>query len=218
MNRRDRRRARSLKEFIASGDGDRKGSPEFEAEVERDSKLALELEQRIRMTALLPWLARHPEVDWTCTAPALFRVAAIEIMAACPGTTPNDVGTMAAEVAKSALPIANEVSKRAETILGPDAPPAVKKALDDLAASMKVGPPPDSDESFVQKQVRLVLEQQTRDIADKLKTWCPAGVGFLLFLADYGAKGNLAYVSTCCREDAIKLVEEWLGRQPSGGP
>jgi len=79
-------------------------------------------------------------------------------------------------------------------------------------------PPPASEESFVQKQVRLVLEQQTHDLAGKLTAWCPAGVGFMLFLADYGGKGNVAYVSSCNREDAIKLVENWLARQTSGGP
>jgi len=214
-NRRERRRARSMKEFIRSGDGDRKGTPEFEAEVERDSKLALELEQYIRKTALLPWLARHTEVDWTCTAPALFRIAAIEIMAACPGTTPNDVGTMAAEVAKSALPVANEVSKKAEEV---QASGSLKKIVDEIVAMAETEARREAEETIVETQIRLVLEKQTREIADKIKVWCPAGVGFMLFLADYGAKGNLGYVSSCERESAIKLVTNWLARQRLGAP
>jgi hypothetical protein len=201
MNRRERRRARSLKQFIASGDADRQGSPEFEAEVERDEKLALELEQHIRIAALLPWLARHPEVDWTCTAPALLRIAALEIMAACPPTTPDDFGVMVCEVAKSVVPAAREVSKKAREFL----------RTETTARSP-------ASETIVQKQVRFVLEQQTREIAEKVKAWCPAGVGFLLFLADYGEKGNLAYVSTCDRVDAIKLVVDWLARQRAEGP
>lgn len=68
-------------------------------------------------------------------------------------------------------------------------------------------------ETFVQKQVRLVLEQQCRDIAEKLKAMCPAGVGFTLFLTDFGEKGNTSYVSTCDREDMIRLLEEHLERQ-----
>lgn len=70
-----------------------------------------------------------------------------------------------------------------------------------------------SEETLVQKQVRLVLEQQTHDVAEKLKAMVPAGVGFTLFLVDYGEKGNLAYVSSADREDMIKNIEEWLERQ-----
>lgn len=67
-----------------------------------------------------------------------------------------------------------------------------------------------ADETLVQKQVRLVLEQQCRDIANLLKPQMPAGVGFILFLSDFGEGGNTAYVSTVERASAIKLVQEWL--------
>jgi len=212
MNRRDRRRARSMKEFIRSGEANRPGTPEEEAEVERDSKLALELEKYLR-GALLPWLAKHPLVDWTCTVPALLRIAAMDVMAGTPETTPGDFGAMAAEFAKTVQPIAAEVSKRAKEVM---AGPA-KKVVDEIVALAAEAAERESAETLVDKQVRLVLEKQTRDIAEKLKAWCPAGVGFILFLADYGAKGNIAYVSSCDREDAIKMVMEWLGRQRLGG-
>jgi hypothetical protein len=193
MNRHERRRARSMKEFIPSGDGEREGTPQFEAEVERDANLALELEQHVRR-AILPWLAKHPEVDWTCTAPALFRVAAVQIMAASPGTTPEDVGVMAGEVAKTVEKVADHVAEKVRSMTSP----------------------PDAEEPRVDKQVRLVLEQQTIELAKKLKVMVPAGVGYMLFLADYGANGNLAYVSTCNRQDAIRLMTEWLARQMAG--
>lgn len=67
-----------------------------------------------------------------------------------------------------------------------------------------------SEETLVQKQVRLVLEQQCRQIANLLKPQVPAGVGFILFLSDFGEGGNIAYVSTVERAGAIKLMQEWL--------
>lgn len=67
-------------------------------------------------------------------------------------------------------------------------------------------------ESFVEKQVRLMLESQCREYANLLRTKMPAGVGFALFLFDFGADGNVAYVSTARREDMIRLVREWLAR------
>lgn len=70
-----------------------------------------------------------------------------------------------------------------------------------------------ADETLVEKQVRLVLEQQCRQIANLLKPQVPAGVGFILFLSDFGDGGNVAYVSTVEREGAIKLVQEWLDAQ-----
>ena len=191
MNRHERRRARSMHEFVASGDADKTGTPAFEPEVERDSKLALELEQHIRK-ATLQWLATHPNVDWTCTAPALLRMATLEIIAGAPGTTPEDVGVMAAEVAKTVEPVAVKIGDQARELMRETSTPPT--------------------ESIVQKQIRLVLEKQTREIADKLSTMVPAGVGFLLFLADYGVRGNVSYVSSCNRDDAIQLVTKWLAR------
>jgi hypothetical protein len=192
-----------MKQFIVSGEHERQGSPEFEAEVLRDSELALELEQQVRKNVLLPWLAEHPDVDWTCTGPALLRLAALEILAGAPGTTPDDFAEMARELAKMAEPVAREVAAKARAFLNlpPQAEP--KRTPDE----------PDRPETIVQKQVRLVLEQQCREIAEKLTAMVPAGVGFALFLMDYGVRGNLAYVSTVSREDMIKQVKEWLARQ-----
>lgn len=68
----------------------------------------------------------------------------------------------------------------------------------------------DVAETFVDKQVRLVLEKQTREIANVVKERVPAGVGFALFLFDFGADGNIGYVSTAQRDDMIRLIEEWL--------
>jgi hypothetical protein len=73
-------------------------------------------------------------------------------------------------------------------------------------------------ETLTQKQVRLVLEKQCRQLAELLKSQVPAGVGFMLWLTDYGESGNMAYVSTCDRESAHKLAQEWLDLDDANHP
>lgn len=68
-------------------------------------------------------------------------------------------------------------------------------------------------ETFVQKQIRLVLEQQCHDAAVLLKDKLPAGVGFALFTFDFGEGGNLAYVSNGDRDDVLRLMGEWFERE-----
>lgn len=66
------------------------------------------------------------------------------------------------------------------------------------------------EESLVEKQVRLVLEQQVRKLIGIVTPHVPAGVGVMMWLADFGFKGNTAYCSTVDRESALKLVREWM--------
>lgn len=73
-------------------------------------------------------------------------------------------------------------------------------------------------ESTTDLQVRLVLQQQCRELGELLQSRAPAGVGFLLFLADVGADGSLAYVSNVDRDDAHRLVHEWLDRTHANHP
>ena len=68
-------------------------------------------------------------------------------------------------------------------------------------------------ETFVQRQVRLVLEQQCRAAADSLKAQLPAGTGFALFIFDFGATGNVAYVSNGTRETVMDLLANHLERE-----
>jgi hypothetical protein len=160
-------------------------------------KLADELAQRIRVEVLIPFTAKRREAT-DAVVPALLQIAALHAMAGFE-MGPDDFAAFAHRVAEHYQPFAREIREKGEAIARGDAPmPA---------------PPPLRQESLVEKQVRLVLEQQCRAIADKLKDMCPAGVGFALFLADYGEKGNTAYVSSVDREDMIRLVEEWLERQ-----
>lgn len=69
-----------------------------------------------------------------------------------------------------------------------------------------------STETTTQKQVRLVLEGQCRSAAEMLKAHLPAGVAFSLVIADFGAAGNIAYVSNAEREDMIRQFEDLLKR------
>jgi hypothetical protein len=67
----------------------------------------------------------------------------------------------------------------------------------------------DTGETFAQKQMRVHQESECRRLADLLKSKIRAGLGFTLFLYDYG-KGSMSYVSTGQREDMMVLVAEWL--------
>lgn len=73
-------------------------------------------------------------------------------------------------------------------------------------------------ETTTDLQLRLILEQQCRELGELLQRKAPAGVGFLLFLADLGADGDLAYVANVERDDAHKLVHEWLDRTDANHP
>jgi hypothetical protein len=178
-------------------------SPELEAEAERDGRLAEELAKKLRGEVLLPFLAKHASARPEVAGLTLLQLAAVHLMAAF-GMSPDDFADFAHRVAElhedQARAIRNEVREGT-----PRAKAAAAVAEAVVAAAQK--------ETHVQTQVRLVLERQCREIADKLKAWTPAGVGFALFLADYGEKGNTAYVSTVGREGMIKLVREWLDRQ-----
>jgi hypothetical protein len=55
-----------------------------------------------------------------------------------------------------------------------------------------------------------LLEYDARNMADTLKQELPKGVGFALFLFDYGGKGRLTYLSTARREDMIRTIGAWL--------
>ena len=69
-------------------------------------------------------------------------------------------------------------------------------------------------ETPTQVQVRLILEQECRRLADVVKRELPPGQqGFGLFLFDFGAGGNIAYVSNADRQDMIRAMREWIERQ-----
>lgn len=90
-------------------------------------------------------------------------------------------------------------------------PPRIQEAWREaIAAAIDE---PARKESLTDVQVRLLDETQTAAIGRKLRELVPADRGFLLWTIDYGPGGNLAYVSTVSREDAIRAVREWLKRQ-----
>lgn len=68
-------------------------------------------------------------------------------------------------------------------------------------------------ETLTDKQVRLLHEMGTVEIGKKLKAMLPPDQGFILLTADYRSGGNLAYIATIDREDAIRVVREWLHKQ-----
>ena len=63
-----------------------------------------------------------------------------------------------------------------------------------------------------QTEKRLTLEEKTREIASVIRGMVPEDTTFMLFLADVGDKGNLAYVGTTQRESTIEMMREFLER------
>jgi hypothetical protein len=81
------------------------------------------------------------------------------------------------------------------------------------AVAAAVDSPERTKESLTEAQVRMVEEMGTVEIAKRLKAMMPENRAFILMTAEYGPGGNLAYVATMDREDAIRCVREWLKKQ-----
>jgi len=64
--------------------------------------------------------------------------------------------------------------------------------------------------SEIEKKIeaRLTLEELAVHIGEQM----PEGVGFTLFLHDFGEGGNLAYISTARREDVMEMLHEWMNK------
>jgi hypothetical protein len=67
---------------------------------------------------------------------------------------------------------------------------------------------------------RAELEAENRRLAKLLEDYLAERhgkrVGFTLFVFEFGAKGNLAYISNAQREDMITAAKEWLARLEAG--
>lgn len=90
-------------------------------------------------------------------------------------------------------------------------PERIKEAWREAIAAAVDAPSP--KETLTDVQVRLLAETDTVALARKIKAMMPPDRGFLLWTVDYGAGGNLAYVATVSRDDAIRTVREWLKKQ-----
>ena len=58
------------------------------------------------------------------------------------------------------------------------------------------------------------LAQEAARAVDKLT---PVGWGFLIFLTSHGDAGYTTYVSSIEREDAVRMIEEWMERMKVEG-
>jgi len=76
-----------------------------------------------------------------------------------------------------------------------------------VVAAVDTEPKP---ETLTDKQVRLLDEMGTAKLGKLLKAHMPSNRGFILFTIDYGPRGNLAYIATVARDDAIRTLREWL--------
>ena len=69
-------------------------------------------------------------------------------------------------------------------------------------------------EEIALSRARLELEDKCAYIAKHvLKPAMPPNVGFTLLLFDFGAEGNMAYISTANRDDMIKAMHEFIEKQ-----
>lgn len=71
--------------------------------------------------------------------------------------------------------------------------------------------PDDIKANFEIKNERM--ETMLKEWGKKIKDTLPAGVGFSLFIYDYGNKGNMFYLSTAERADMIDALEEFIEKQ-----
>lgn len=89
---------------------DKQGTPEFEAECDRDERWAHELRDAIRAKVLRPFFEAHPEAGPEVMTGVL-AVAAVHCMASL-GCSPEEFGELAVGVAEACADEAKEVRVR----------------------------------------------------------------------------------------------------------
>ena len=75
----------------------------------------------------------------------------------------------------------------------------------------------DRPETPGERAFRLQLEAQCRRIAEQIAEQALPGTGFALLMFDFGADGNLAYVSNAQRADMRRALREWLATTAQPG-
>jgi hypothetical protein len=68
---------------------------------------------------------------------------------------------------------------------------------------------------------RPELEAKAREIGHRIGGALPAGVGFALLVFDFGAGGNLAWISNGERPDMVNALKEFIVNvelEQHGGP
>ncbi len=71
-------------------------------------------------------------------------------------------------------------------------------------------------EAFLNKQLRLLLEQQTANAFMRLVHGPLIGVQFTLIGCDYGPEGNVAYKTTLQRRELVSVTRQLLARWARG--
>jgi hypothetical protein len=62
------------------------------------------------------------------------------------------------------------------------------------------------------------METLLKEYGRRIRATLPNGVGFTLFLYDYGEGGSMFYLSTSERTDMIKALEEFILKQKTIKP
>ena len=75
---------------------------------------------------------------------------------------------------------------------------------------------PAKPETDAERVARLSVERECRRMADAIMKALPPGVGFALFLYDFGEAGALAYCANGEREGVLKMLREFIAREEGG--
>ena len=57
------------------------------------------------------------------------------------------------------------------------------------------------------------VEFALREVAEYVKQRMPDGMGFTLLMFDFGAGGNMFYISNAQREDVLKSMQEFISKE-----
>lgn len=57
------------------------------------------------------------------------------------------------------------------------------------------------------------LEAYLPGLVQRIGADLPAGLGFALFLFDFGPNGRIAYASSAERADMVRTVKEWIAHE-----
>lgn len=60
---------------------------------------------------------------------------------------------------------------------------------------------------------REQLEEKAREIGRLIGGALPPGVGFALLVFDFGAKGDLAWISNAQRNDMLNVLSEFIQKE-----
>jgi hypothetical protein len=100
--------------------------------------------------------------------------------------------------------------------------PGARRALEELQGVLPLATAPAGDASWAARPGEPTmkvrddfgrLEAAAKRVGDAIRDSIPPGVGFTLFLFDFGDRGGLTYLSSADRSDMLNVLREFLARR-----